>query len=127
MSIAFNFFITFWLTTPNAVVLSVCIGVGGCLCPRNSKTCLAGTASRQLMNNAPTSASAAEDSTALIICEMVITAPLLSGVSALLDMKKCPPALLRALLLDRYDASLCAANTMSLALYVTIVSECVAA
>ena len=128
MSIAFNFLITFWLTTPNAVVLSVCIGVGGCLCPRNSKTCLAGTAaSRQLMNNALTSASAAEDSTALIICEMVITAPLLSGVSASLDMKKCPPALLCALLLDRYDTSLCAANTMSLALYVTIASGCVAA
>ncbi len=127
MSIAFNFFIAFWLTTPNAVVLSVCIGVGGCLCPRNSKTCLVGTASWQLMNNAPTSASAAEDSTALIVCEMVITAPLLSGGLALLDMKKCPPALLRALLSDRYDASLCAANTMSLVLYVTIASGCVAA
>ena len=76
------------MTTPNAVVLLVCIGVGGCLCPRDSKTCLAGTASRQLMNNAPTSASAAEDSTALIICEIVITAPLLCGVSVSLDMKK---------------------------------------
>jgi hypothetical protein len=71
------------------------------------------------MNSAPTSASAADDSTALIICEIVITAPLLGGVSVSLDMKKCPPALLRTLLSDRYDASLCTANTMSLALYVT--------
>ena len=88
---------------------------------------LAGTASRQLMNYAPTSASAAEDSATLIICEIVITAPSLCGVSVSLDMKKCPPALLRALLLDRYNASLCAANTMLLALYETIASGWVVA
>jgi hypothetical protein len=35
---------------------------------------------------------------------------LLGGVSLSLDMKKCPPALLLALLSDKYDASLCAAN-----------------
>ena len=98
------------------------MGVGGCGCPKNSKSCLAGTASWQLMNKAPTLALAAEDSTALIICEIVITAPLLDGVLVSLDMKKCPPALLGALLLDRYDALLCTANTILLALYVTIAS-----
>jgi len=106
MSIDFNFFMTFLFTTPNAVVLSVCIGVGGCGCPKNSSTCLAGTASRQLMNSAPISASAAEDITALIICDIVCMAPLLGGTSTLLDMKKWPPALLRALLSERYDALL---------------------
>ncbi len=91
------------------------MGVGGCGCPKNSKSCLAGTALRQLMKSAPILASAAEDRTALIICKIVITAPLFGGVSVLLDMKICPPALLRALLLERYDASLCAASTISLA------------
>ena len=83
------------------MVLSVCIGVGGYGCPRNSSTCRAGIASQQLMNNAPTSASAADDMTALMICDIVLMAPLLGGTSTLLDKKKCPPALLRALLSDR--------------------------
>ncbi len=29
---------TFLLTTPSAVIVSVCIGVSGCLCPMNSRT-----------------------------------------------------------------------------------------
>ena len=37
------------LTTPNAVVLSVCIGVGGCLWPNSSSSCRSGMASRKLM------------------------------------------------------------------------------
>ena len=106
MSIGFIFFMTFGFTTPNAIILLVCIGVGCCLCPKNSKVCLAGTALQQLMNNVPTLALAAEESTALIICDIVITAPLFGDVSVLLDMKKCPLALLRALLSDRYNASL---------------------
>ena len=118
ISIAFSFFITFWFTTHNAVVVLVCMGVGGCGCPKKSKTksWLAGTgASWQLMNNAPTLASAAEKSTTLIICKIVITAPFLGGVSMLLDMKKCQPALLHALLSERYFSLLCAASTMLLA------------
>ena len=70
MSIDFNFFMTLLLTTPNAVVLLVCIGVGGCLCPMNSRMCCTGTASRQFMYSAPTSTLAADDSTALIICNI---------------------------------------------------------
>ena len=51
-----------------------------------------------------------------MICAMVNTAPLFAGFAALFDMKKCPPALLLAFGSVRYDASLCAAKTMSLAL-----------
>ena len=115
MSIDFIFFMTLLLTTPNAVVLSVCIGVGGCLCPMNSRMCHAGTASWQFKYSAPTLALAADDSTALIICNIVNTAPLLVGVSTLFDMNKCPLALLRALLSERYNALLCPARTVSLA------------
>jgi hypothetical protein len=48
---------------------------------------------------------------------------LFGGLAVLLDMKKCPPARLRAFDLERYDASLCPARTMSLAWYVMIASE----
>jgi hypothetical protein len=44
------------------------------------------------------------------------------GLAVLLDMKKCPPARLRAFDSERYDALLCPARTMSLAWYVTIAS-----
>ena len=42
------------------------------------------------------SASAADDMTALIILATVNTEPLLDGYYVLLDREKCPPALLRA-------------------------------
>ena len=48
------------------------------------------------MYNAPISASAAEDITLLMIFATFRMAPLLGGISALEDRKKCPPALLRA-------------------------------
>ena len=47
------------------------------------------------MYNAPNSASAAEDITALIIVAMVRIAPLLGGNLSSFDKKKCPPARLR--------------------------------
>ncbi len=65
---------------------------------------------------------AAEDMTVLIICAIVRMAPLFGGLAVLLDMKKCLPALLRAFDLERYNALLCPARTMSLAWYVTIAS-----
>ena len=86
----------FLLTTPKALLLSVCTGVGGCLCPRISSACRAGIASLQLMKRAPSLASAAEDITALMIWETVRTTPLFDGMASSLDMKKCPPALLLA-------------------------------
>ncbi len=69
-------------------MLSVYIGVGGCGCPKNLRTCLAGTALQQLMKSATTLVSAAKDITALMICNIVLTALLLGGNSTLLDMKK---------------------------------------
>ena len=46
---------------PCAVVLSICIGVGGCLCPISLSAWRAGMALRQLMKSALSLASAAED------------------------------------------------------------------
>ena len=101
MSINFDFFIMLLFTTLSVVVLSVCIGVGGCLCHRNSRACRAGMASLQSKQRARILASAVDDMTALIICEIVRMAPLLLGFVSLLDMNKCPPALLRALVSDK--------------------------
>ena len=68
VSINFKFLLTMLsLTMPRAVVLSVCIGVRGCLCPISSSVILAGTASRKLMNSAQSSALAVDDITALMI------------------------------------------------------------
>ncbi len=58
-------------------------------------------ASLQLMFRAPISASAVDDMTALMICKIVRIAPLLPGILLLLDMMKCLPALLRALVSKR--------------------------
>jgi hypothetical protein len=64
------------------------------------------TASFAFKNNAPNSASAADDMTALIIVDIVNIA-LLFGVELLLfDRKKCPLARLPALFSFAYPASL---------------------
>ena len=86
----------FLLTNPKAVVLLVCIGVWGCLCPMISSAYRAGISSLQFMKRAPSSASAAKDITALMIWETVRTAPLFAGMASSLDMQKCTPALLLA-------------------------------
>ena len=75
------------VTTLSAVVLSVCIGVGGCLWPMVSNAWRAGIASLQLMKRYPNSASAAEDMTAFMICEMVRTGPLFGGTAESSYMK----------------------------------------
>ena len=77
-------------------MLLVCIGVGGCLCPIISSACRAGIAFLQFMKRAPSSASAAEDITALMIWETVRVAPLFDGMTSSLDMKEFPPDLLLA-------------------------------
>ena len=74
------------------------------------------TAVFAFINKAPSSASAADDMTARMICEMLRTAPLFVGMSSFADMNMCPPARLQALGSDKYDASLWMASTMSLAL-----------
>ena len=89
------------VTTTSAEVLSVCIGVDGCLWPIASNAWRAGIAFLQFMKRAPNSASVAEDMTAFMICEMVRTDPLFGGTAESSDMKKCPPALLLAFDSDR--------------------------
>ncbi len=54
--------------------------------------------------------------TAGMICEMLRTAPLFVGMSLSLAMNMCPPARLRALGSEWYNASLWIARTMLLAL-----------
>ena len=82
------------VTTPCAVVFSVCIGVDGCVCPISSRAWRAGIDYLQLMKSTPSPASAADDMTDLMILDIVTTAPLLGMHAVLFDMNKRPPALL---------------------------------
>ena len=101
-----NFMEMLLVTTPCAVVLSICIDVGGRVCHISSSDWRSGMASLQLMKSAPSSASNADEITALMILAIVNTAPLLGGNTLLFDMKKCPPDLLLDFVLERYEASL---------------------
>lgn len=83
-------------TIPQAVELSVWMGVGGWGCPISSRICLIYTVSLALVHSAPSSASAADDMTALMICAMFRMDPLGGGMSSLFNRKKCPPTLLLA-------------------------------
>ena len=104
-----------FVTKPFAVVLSVCIGVGGCLFHISSRAWRAGMALRQFMKSALSSASAAEDMTDLMILVTVRTEPLLVRYSAVSDKKKWSPARLLALDSESYKLLLWHASTMSLA------------
>ena len=84
------------LMTASAIGLSVCIGVGGCLCPISSKMILMYTAYRAMMYNYANSASVANDITCFIIWAMLRTAPLFCGMLEFLYKKKWPPTLLHA-------------------------------
>ena len=106
------------VTTPYAVVLSVCIGVGGCMCPISSRDWYAEMASLQLMNSATSSASVADDMNALMILTIDNTSTLLGGNTVLFDIKKFPPARFLDLFSERWEASLWSARTISLAWYV---------
>ena len=113
-------------TTPMAVLLSLCMGVCGYLwlisCKCSLQLCLS-----CIDEKTPSSASAANDMTALTIVDTLSTAPLFLRSSVLLAMKKCPLAWLLALGLLKYDASLWTARTMSLALNVSMALQWVAA
>ncbi len=67
------------LITPSAVLLLVWISVFGWGCPISSRICPRYTASFALSYNAPSSASAAEDITALIMVAFVRIVPLFGG------------------------------------------------
>ncbi len=79
-----------------AVELLVWMGICGCGCPNSLSVHRMDTAVLALMNNAPSSASAAGDVTALIICKMFNTALLLMGISSVPAINMWLPALLRA-------------------------------
>ena len=55
------------VTTPSDVVLLVCIGVDGYLCPISSRSWCSGKDLRKWMNRDPSSDSSADDMTALMI------------------------------------------------------------
>ena len=82
------------LHTTSAVALSVCNGVEGCVWPISTNTILIYTASHAMMYNAANSALVADVMACLMMCAMLSTAPLLAGIVALFERKKCPPALL---------------------------------
>ena len=90
------------VTAPCAVVLYVCIGVGGCVFTISSRDWRASMASLQLMKSAPSSASAADDMTALMILAIFSTDTLLGGNAVLFDINKLPPALLLDFLSEIY-------------------------
>ena len=68
--------------TPIAVELSVCTGLLGFGHPMSMRVWRWGTISRAAMNNAASSASAAEAMTDLMIVAMVNTAPLKRGIGS---------------------------------------------
>ena len=80
----------------SSIELSVCNGVGGCLCPISSKMIMVYTASLAMMYKAANSASFYDYITCLIMWAMLRTAPLFCGMVESLDRWKWPPALLRA-------------------------------
>ncbi len=128
MSMAFNALgIIVLVSSAWAVELLVCMGVQVCGCPISSKMHCMETAVLALMNSAPSLASAANDNTALIICDMLSTTQLLMGMSSSPAMNMWPPALLQVLGSDTYDALLWIASLMSSAQYVTVASSCDAA
>ncbi len=77
-----------------AVELSVWIGVHVYGWPNSSSVVRMETAVFVLMNNAPSSASAADDMTDLIICDMLRMAPLFIGILSSPAMNMCPLAVL---------------------------------
>jgi hypothetical protein len=81
-------FVCFCLIVPLlylvAVVLSISIGVGGCLCPNSSSVVLRTDPSFAFMKTAPIYASAAEDITCLRTLLTIKIAPLVSFLSFLL-------------------------------------------
>ncbi len=67
------------LMTVSAIALSVCRGVGGCLCPNSLSMILVYTALHAMMYSPPNSALVANDMTFFITCAMLSTVPLFGG------------------------------------------------
>ena len=125
MSIALRpFGMVLFVSSACAVELSVFIGVRGCRCPSSSSVCHIDTAIFALMNSAPSSASAADDMTAFIICDKFRTTWLLVGMWSWFARNMWPPSLLLAFASNRYDVSLWIASNMLLTQYVSIALSC---
>ena len=117
--------LTFLLMTPDAMELSVFIGVVPCGFPISSNEVLSNSTSLALTNRSPNFAYAAE---AITFSKMVATTNtatlcLVFEVGLNLSLKKkCPPTLLLDLDTNRYDASLCIYNCIWLAQYLIVAS-----
>ena len=101
--------LTVLLAMPTAVELSQCIGVAGCGCPISRNVFRSIMASLKFMNNAPSSASAADAATNLSTLHSVCIASFMRiGIlsSCTHPMKKWPHARLPALGAERYEALL---------------------
>ena len=72
---------------PSAVVLSVFIYVGGCLCPISSSAWCSGTTSVKFRCRATSLDFSAEYTTVFIICSMVGMNPLFGGSRESLDVQ----------------------------------------
>ena len=103
------------LTTPAALELSVWTGDEFCYQPISINVWRMGTISLAVMCSAPSSASAAEYITNLMIWEIVRIGPFHSGVGSFSDTTIWAPARLRALDLLLNPASEWAARIISLA------------
>jgi hypothetical protein len=79
-----------------SVELFVCIGVRGYRCPSSLSVCCIDTAIFALTKSAPSYATAADNMTAFIICNILRTAPLLVGILPQFALNMCRPALILA-------------------------------
>ena len=112
---------------PLAVLLSVLIGVAGCMCPNSAHVVLRGSNSRAFINKAAISDSAADAITCLITFAIIDIGQLFICLfSSLLPRNVYPPALDLAPETTRYAASECFCSTMSLAQNSTVDSGFVA-
>jgi hypothetical protein len=114
---------------PTVVVLLQCTGVCGWGWPNSLRVSQKITSSLQLRNRAPSSASAADDTTKQSMLHSVKNDPFnLMGSPSFGShpKKKWPHARLWAFFSDRYDASECMFNTMLDARNRTVAFGCVA-
>ena len=79
------FFVSFAM--PDAVTLSHCISVGGCLCPSSCRSILGIFPSLELSNRSPSYDSAADTTTSFNIKQNKYIAPFILIGSTLLDFE----------------------------------------
>ena len=113
-------YLTVSLMMPDAVELSVCIGVGCWGCSNYSNVFFITSPFSELMNRPPNSDASVDAVIFYRIAVTTYTAPLyLVGElgSKWSLRKKCPPTLLLALDTDKYEASLWMCNCIGLEKY----------